>query len=61
MKDWRAAVRTWCARDKQDASCRRGPTKKMLQEQQYEQREYEVTEDVPDWMRKRMAETGAGS
>lgn len=58
MKDWQAAVRNWCARDKQDASSPRGPTGKVLREQQYEQREYEKSDSIPDWMQKRMREKG---
>jgi hypothetical protein len=59
MKDWRAAVRNWCARDKQPAAntqttAPRGP--KVVREQQYTQREYEDKDELPDWMLEKLKE-----
>lgn len=45
MKDWRAAVRNWCARDSAPAA-RQGP--KVTVHQQYNQREYTHTDDAAD-------------
>lgn len=61
MRDWRAAVRGWCARDRQDAARTeaRGPKVKTVLEQQYTQREYQDDDSLPDWMMKRLAECQA--
>ncbi len=46
MKDWRASVRTWEKRDRvlPDARGPTAPPPKRVQEQQYEQRAYDVSE-----------------
>lgn len=61
MKDWRAAVRNWNARDAQASSQppARAPAVKMVREQMYNQREYTDDDSLPDWMLKRMREIGA--
>ena len=58
MRDWRAAVRGWCARDRQNAAHpeARGPTVKTVLEQQYTQREYTEDDSLPAWMMERLAE-----
>lgn len=59
MKDWKAAVRNWCARDRQDRGTtapaqHRAP--KMVREQQYSQREYAESEGLPAWMLDKLKE-----
>lgn len=58
MRDWKAAVRGWCARDRQDAAHAeaRGPKVKTVREQQYTQREYTDDDSLPAWMMERLAE-----
>ena len=58
MRDWKAAVRGWCARDRQDAAHAdaRGPTVKTVREQQYTQRAYTEDDSLPAWMMERLAE-----
>ena len=51
MKDWQAAVRNWAKRDRASPSQPKGP--KVVREQQYEQRTYENSPDIPDWMMDR--------
>lgn len=58
MRDWKAAVRGWCARDRHDvdhpnARCQ---TLKTVLEQQYTQREYKDDDSLPAWMMERLAE-----
>lgn len=58
MRDWKAAVRGWCARDRQDvdhpnARCQ---TLKTVLEQQYTQRAYTEDDSLPAWMMERLAE-----
>ena len=58
MRDWKAAVRGWCARDRQDADHpnARCQTVKTVREQQYTQRAYTEDDSLPDWMMERLAE-----
>ena len=60
MKDWRAAVRNWNARDSQASSQppARAPAVKMVREQMYNQREYTDDDSLPDWMLNKMREIG---
>lgn len=60
MKDWRAAVRNWSARDSQASSKppARAPAVKMVREQMYNQREYTDDDSLPDWMLNKMSELG---
>ena len=60
MKDWRAAVRNWNARDSQTSSKppARAPAVKMVREQMYNQREYTDDDSLPDWMLNKMSELG---
>ena len=60
MKDWRAAVRNWNARDSQASSKppARAPAVKMVREQMYNQREYTDDDSLPDWMLNKMSELG---
>ena len=49
MKDWRAAVRNWAAREQLPPS-RCGPTMKGVEQQQYTQREYTHSDNAVDAM-----------
>lgn len=59
MKDWKAAVRNWCAREQERTNAPPAPQPrqtKTVREQQYNQREYEDTTTLPDWMQQRLKE-----
>lgn len=58
MKDWQAAARNWAKRDRASPSQPKAP--KVVRDQQYEQRTYENSPDIPDWMMQRWRESQAG-
>ena len=58
MKDWQAAARNWAKRDRASPSQPKAP--KVVREQQYEQRTYANSPDIPEWMMQRWRESQAG-
>lgn len=52
MKDWQASARNWARRDRASPASQH----KVVREQQYEQRPYENSPDIPDWMMERWKE-----
>ena len=58
MKDWQAAARNWAKRDRASPSQPKAP--KVVRDQQYEQRTYENSPDIPEWMMQRWRESQAG-
>lgn len=62
MKDWKAAVRNWCARDKERPLAASPPQPrpmKIVREQQYNQREYTESDGLPAWMLEKIKEQEA--
>lgn len=57
MKDWQASARKWARRDRASPAQPRQP--KVVRDQQYEQRPYENSPDIPDWMMERWREQQA--
>ena len=55
MKDWQAAVRNW-ARGETSRGSPQPKQPKVVRDQQYEQRPYENSPDIPDWMMARWNE-----
>lgn len=60
MKDWRAAVRNWVAREQLPPS-RGGPVVKVTEQQQYTQREYTHSDNAVDAMMAEYLAQGAVS
>ena len=58
MKDWQAAARNWAKRDRASPSQPKAP--KVVREQQYDQRQYANSPDIPDWMMQRWRESQTG-
>lgn len=58
MKDWQAAARNWAKRDR--ASPSQPKATKVVRDQQYEQRTYANSPDIPEWMMQRWRESQAG-
>ena len=59
MRDWRAACRNWVRRERAAPSQQRPA--KTVREQQYTQREYEDSQELPEWMQERRKEMNCSS
>lgn len=60
MQDWKAKVDAWNAEDKNRASPSQPKATKVVRDQQYEQRTYANSPDIPEWMMQRWRESQAG-